>query len=375
MNNELKNVLMVSKPIAPPWQDSNKNLTKNIISYVNNVQFHILTPKGYKFDKSNVVSEDIYQTTGDYAPAIQQNLQALFHLITVHQSIDLFHFFFTPNMRTSLILKHLTNFKKRPSIQTVTSAPKDLTDIKNLLFADKTLVLSDHTKYKLEKSGIKNVVRIYPGLDLKRIDDFKSDQLVFRKKHNLEDNFILLYPGDYEFSGANKTVLESIPPIVSRIPSARFVFACRAKTDRARIIEEELRQYAIDLGIEKYVMFIGTAQDMLEVIRSIDICLFPVKSLYAKMDIPLVLLECMAYGKPVIVTDMSPLNEVMLGDIGFKVNVDSKDDLIKSILELLGSEELRKKKGYNARIVVEDHFNMQKLATYYERLYQEFLYV
>lgn len=371
--DNLKEVLMVSKPIAPPWQDSNKNLTKNIISYVNNVIFHILTPKGYKFDKENVISEDIYQATGDYAPAIQQNLQALFYLITVNKEIDLFHFFFTPNPKTSLVLKHLTKFKNRPSIQTVLSSPKDYSDINNLLFSDKIVVLSDYNKKKLELAGVQNVVRIYPGLNLKEIDNYDHHSGGFRTEHNLEKNYLIMFAGDYEFSGANKTILESIPPVVSKYPEVKFIFACRAKTEQAQCIEADLRQYTVDLGIDKYVMFIGTADDMLKVIRSIDICLFPVKSLYAKMDIPLVLLECMAYKKPVIITDISPLNEVWLDDIGYKVPVDNIDAIVKSILELINSNNLRLEKGLRGRQVVENHFNMQKQAEDYEKLYQETL--
>jgi phosphatidylinositol alpha-1,6-mannosyltransferase len=364
---------MVSKPIAPPWQDSNKNLTKNIITYVNNVNFHILTPKGFHFDKSNVISEDIYQSTGDYAPAIQQNLQALFYLITVNKEIDLFHFFFTPNPKTSTVLKHLTKFKNKPSIQTVMSSPKDYGDIGNLLFADKIVVLSDHNKNKLEENGIDNVVKIYPGLDLKEIDDYNPYSIEFRKENQLEKNYLVLFAGDYEFSGANKTIMESISPVASKYPDVKFIFACRSKTEEAQKVEAELRQYAVDLGIDKYVMFIGTADDMLKVIRSIDICLFPVTSLYAKMDIPLVLLECMAYAKPVIITDMSPLNEVYMDDIGLKIPMNDTESLVKSLLDLLGSNNARLEKGFKGRRVVEKHFNMKIQASEYEKLYQEIL--
>ena len=371
--SELKDVLMVSKPLAPPWQDSNKNLTKNIISYVNNVKFHVLTPKGYKFDKENVISEDIYQSTGDYAPALAQNLQAFFHLITKSRHIDLFHFFFTPNVKTSLILKHLFKIKKEPCIHTVTSTPKDLKDIDTLLFADRIITLSDYTQKKLQERDIENVLRIYPGLDLTEIDNFDPYALKFRRENNLMDSYIIMFAGDYEFSAANKTIIESIPPIVSKYPTAKFIFACRNKTERAKSIEDELKQYCIDLGIDKYVMFIGTADNMLEIIQSIDICIFPVKSLYAKMDIPLVLLECMAYAKPVIISDIAPLNEVMLEDIGFKVPVDDTDALVLRLFDLLHSNFLRMEKGFNGRKAVEKHFNMKVLASKYEEVYQEIL--
>lgn len=371
--SELKDILMVSKPIAPPWQDSNKNLTKNIITYADNFNFHILTPKGYQFDKPNVISEDIYQSTGDYAPALQQNIQALFFLINESKKIDLFHYFFTPNPKTSVVLKQFNKFKKRPSIQTVTSFPAEIKDAGQLFFADKIVTLSDHSAKKLQDLELHNIQRIYPGLDMKEIDDYNPYSLDFRKENNLLENYLIMFAGDYEFSEANKAIVECIPPIVSKYPNAKFIFACRNKTDKAKNIETEVKQHTINLGIDKYVMFLGTVDNMLDVIRNIDICLFPVKSLYAKMDIPLVLLECMAYAKPIIISDIAPLNEIMKEDAGYKVPVDDKDTLIKSILELLGSNSLRMEKGFYGRKAVEKHFNMKYLAQEYEKLYQELL--
>ncbi|MGD9581059.1 MAG: glycosyltransferase, partial [Vampirovibrionia bacterium] len=148
---------------------------------------------------------------------------------------------------------------------------------------------------------------------------------------------------------------------------------CHNKTEEAKAIEQELKQYAINLGIEKYVLFLGTVENMLEVIRSIDICLYPVKSMYNKMDIPLVLLECMAYAKPIILTDIGPLKELVKEDIGFTVEPDDVNSITKYILELLQSNDLRMLKGFNGRKVVQKHFNMKILAKEYEELYHELL--
>lgn len=368
-----KDVLMVSRPVAPPWHDSSKNLTKHIISYIDSVNFHVLTPKGYHFNKENVISEDIYQPTGDYAAELQQNLQALFHLITSSNKIDLFHYFHTPKLHKSLVLKHLTKLKKRPCVQTVTSTPKDFKDINSLFFADKTVTLSDYGKQKLEENGLTNVIRIYPGIDLKEIDDFNPYDLKFREENDLLENFLIMFAGDYEDTGANKTILESIPPIISKYPTVKFIFACHNRSEEAKAIEAELKQYAINLGIEKFVMFLGSVENMLEVIRSIDICLYPVKSLYNKMDIPFVLLECMAYAKPVIITNIGPLKELVKGDIGFTIEPDDINSLTQYTLELLQSNNLRMVKGFNGRKVVQTHFNMKILSVEYEKLYHNLL--
>lgn len=365
----LKNDLMVSKPLAPPWQDSNKNLTRNIISYVNNVCFHVLTPKDYTFNKDNVISEDIYQPTGDYAQEIQQNIQALFHLITVNKQIDMFHFVHTPNPQKSLVLKHLTKFKNIPSIHTIIKTPESYYDIKNLLFADKIVTLSDYNKQKLKEAGVQNISRIYPGLDLKEIDNYDPYALEFRNEHNLLKNFLILFAGDSEYSGVNKSVLECIPPIVSKYHNAKFIFACRKKTEDSKDVESELKQNVIDLGIEKYFIFLSQVDDMLKVIRSIDICIFPIGPQTNRVDIPLLLLECMAYAKPVVISDLPPLNEVFLDDIGYKVNPEDRDSLIKALLELLESNSLRFEKGYKARQIVEKYFNIKILAKEYENLY------
>jgi phosphatidylinositol alpha-1,6-mannosyltransferase len=369
-----RNVLIVSKPISPPWQDGTKNLAKNIINYVNNVRFQILTPKGYKFKKANVISEDIYQTPKDYTPSIPEDLQALFHLITARKKIDLFHFIFTPNVKSSIVLKHLTGLKNKPTIQTVTRTPINLKPIKHLLFASKTLVLSDHTYKTLAEEGFENIVKINPGVDLEEIEQSKLKESDFKARHNLSNNFIVMYPGDYDFSNTAKGVIETIPPVVSRYPDVRYILTFRSFSEETRLKETELRQYIIDLGIEKYVRIFNQVEDMYEVLQAADVFLFPVKALFSKVDIPLILLEAMAFSKPIILSNASPLDEVIVDDKEFVLDPDDVTSITRRIINLIDSEELCKNRGEISRDIIEKRFNMQFIACEYEKLYQEFLY-
>lgn len=370
---DLKDVLVVSAPIAPPWNTSNKILTKNILTYVNTVRYQVLTQKGFRFDKPNIVSEDLYQETLDYLPDLQEKIHAMYYLMTTNKDIDLFHFFYKPSKRTSAIFKHLTKFTNRPSIQTVMTYSENYSDIKTLFFANSIVTLSNLTQRKLEGLGVENVQRIYPGVDIKELDQYDPYALEFRKEYGLEQAYLILFAGDYGFPVANKSILESIPPVVSKYPNVKFIFACPNKTESSQKTEAELKKYAIDLGIDKYVLFLGNVEKMHELIRSVDICLFPVSKLDGKMDIPLTLLECMAYGKPVIISDIKPLDEVMIDDVGYKIPPGDIDALVKHILILLESNSHRFEKGFKGRLVVEKHFNMKHIKKEYERLYDSLL--
>ena len=49
-------VLMVSKPVAPPWNDSSKNLVKDLAQAGRGFSYRVLTPKGYQLAGFNVTS-------------------------------------------------------------------------------------------------------------------------------------------------------------------------------------------------------------------------------------------------------------------------------------------------------------------------------
>src|SRR5690606_28764781 len=72
---------------------------------------------------------------------------------------DVAHFFFQPNPRTSAVARALARARRRPTVHTVSSAPREGLDPRRVLFADRTVVLSQRTEQLLRGAGVPGVVR------------------------------------------------------------------------------------------------------------------------------------------------------------------------------------------------------------------------
>ena len=99
---------------------------------------------------------------------------------------------------------------------------------------------------------------------------------------------------------------------------------------------------------------------------------FPTEDLYAKMDLPLVLLEAMSLGRPVLVAGNTSAAE--LADDGAAVTVDpTAESLAAAALDLLNDDERLRAIGKRARRAARERHDPRAMAAAYEQLYDELL--
>jgi len=119
---------------------------------------------------------------------------------------------------------------------------------------------------------------------------------------NAEQRY-LIYPGDLETSsGADATaaLAERVPAV---LPDLLTVFAYRRKTARAAEVAERLSARLPGASTR----FVQNAPNILALLAGAAAVVFPVDDLWGKVDLPIVLLEAMALGVPVVVLDQGPL--------------------------------------------------------------------
>jgi phosphatidylinositol alpha-1,6-mannosyltransferase len=112
--------------------------------------------------------------------------------------------------------------------------------------------------------------------------------------------------------------------------------------------ERSLRLLAADLGIADLVSFAGFVprDSMPDVYRKADIFALPSQS----EGMSVALLEAMASGLPVIVTDTGGTGELVQNGVnGFVIPWGDETSLSDSIGDLVGDAELRRRMGFNSR--------------------------
>jgi phosphatidylinositol alpha-1,6-mannosyltransferase len=363
-------ILMVSKPVTPPWNDSSKNLVRDIASQMSRHQPTVLTKRGVHTEPPGVRQEAVYgPVTAGFAPALLDNARVLVRLMA-GRSHDLWHFFFAPNRTTSRAGAVASALRRVPTVQTVCSAPAAGANLPDLLFADRTIVLSRHTEQLMLAAGCapESVRRIPPAVSpLDPLDD--AERRAVRVELGLPtDRTLLLYPGDLEFSRAAENTLRAVARLDG---SCALVLACREKTPRARLERERLRRLVSELGLTAQVTFVGETRRIHDLLGASDVVVLPAENLYAKMDLPLVLIEAMWLARPIVVARGTPAAELVEDGAGLAVPPE-----VEALAEVLGGlvavPDQRTALGARARERA-DRYHPARVASAYEALYDELL--
>lgn len=365
-------VLLVSKPVAPPWNDSSKNLVRDLATHLERHRGHVLSHAGVGDSLGPSIVETVYPSKpSGFAPGLMQNLPVLKRLVA-GPKLDLWHFFFAPNPRTSNISRRVSGWRNMRTLQTVCSEPRADLDPRPLLFADRVIVLSKRTEKRLIEALVprERVVRIspsVPALELRSAEQRRET----RKQFGIPEGVPLItYPGDFEFGTGAELALEAF----SRIPQtlgAHFAFACRVKTERALSVAERLKANVEALGLTSRVSFVGEIRNIYDFLAASDVVTLPATTTYAKMDLPLVLLEAMLLERPVVVTYGTAMEE--LGEAGAVVCGADQEALTAELTKLVEDRQAALTLGRQGRTQVLAEFSAQKMAQAYERVYDELL--
>lgn len=369
-----KKVLLATRPLIPPWDEASKNFAYFLGKEVATHSLTLLTAtETLHALPSSVHQEPLFKSR-------HFNLQAKFALFSylrrVRKQFDITHYLFTPTTLNTFVIKHFALPKKGKTLQTIATLREDLygkKELQSLLFADHLIVYTELTKQKLERLGFHNVTRIYPGIDLDLYQPRAKDEEVLRTYHLTRDDFFVIYPGEYTRLGATDMLTDTFLRYYSehRDSSMKFLFACRIKNEADRAKREEIRLAVKQAGLEKNILFDEqhATVDMAALYNTADVIIFPVENLKGKFDVPLIIIEAYACGKPVILSDLASFHEFANQDICVTIPKDSGEKLIESLAYLKQNEVERVRLGENARRFVKDHFDLKNTAKQYEEIY------
>lgn len=364
-------ILFISKPVEPPWNDSSKNLVRDVAGAMARHTPVVMGRKGAGPGVAGVAADAVYTAaSGGFAPALVDNVRVLGRLVA-GRGVDVWHFFFAPNPKSSRAGTLASRLRRTPTVHTVCSAPAEHVDVQSVLFADRTVVLSRHTEARFAAAGVDpaRLVRIPPAAP--ELTPLSADD-----KHRARvalglpaDVPIVVYPGDLEFGRGAFHVAEAFAELRS---DAQLVVACRLKTERARAAEAELRARVDALGIGPRTHWLGETPRILDLLGAADVVALPSETLYAKMDYPLVLLEAMGLGVPVVVARDTPAEELAEGG-GVAAVPARPEDVGAALASLLDDDAARSAEGAAARRNVLRHHARGPMAAAYEALYDELL--
>ena len=366
-------ILMVSKPVAPPWNDSSKNLVRDLATHMQRHQATVMTEPSAPLELGAARSEAIYSgNSGRFAPALRDNARVFLRLL-LGPRCDLWHFFFAPNPRSSRLASFVSGVRGVPTVQTVCSAPRQGVDLARVLFASRVVVLSRHTQQRFIAAGVaaERLRRIAPAV-AELTPHTAQERRLTRERLGLSvDAPLLVYPGDLEFSRGASRALEALADLPDTL-DARLVMACRAKTGAASQAEARARSECQALGLSDRVHWVGETPDIHALLGTADLVLLPAENLYAKMDLPLVLIEAMWLARAVLVLEDTPAAELAEND-GVLVVADDRGAIAQAACQILEDSQGRDALQLRARSAAATRFAPAVMGQAYESLYDELL--
>jgi glycosyltransferase involved in cell wall biosynthesis len=162
----------------------------------------------------------------------------------------------------------------------------------------------------------------------------------------------------------HERLIRALPAIVRQHPGARLVILGRGP------LRERLEAEARALGVGDRVHLLGYRDDVAQWLGAVDV--FASASL--SEGLPLSVLEAMAAAKPVVVTDVGGMPEIVRdGETGFVVPVADPAALADRISSLLANPGLAGRLGSAGRRRVGAVFSLDAMVARYRDLYRQAL--
>jgi glycosyltransferase involved in cell wall biosynthesis len=232
--------------------------------------------------------------------------------------------------------------------------------------ADKIVVVSNATKdYVLSLDAAPEKIEVlHNGVDLNRFRPLTGIKDEMRKKLGIpEDACVVLTVRRLVYKNGIDTLIESAKIAIRKNP--RLVFVVVGKGPDFAQVKGRIEQ----LGIQENFKLTGfvSDEDLPVYYNTADFFVLPSKS---GEGLPLVALEAMSCGVPVIATNVGGTSEVMNENYGKLVPPNSPEALAEAVLEFSQRDfsALRK----DLRVMVEQKYswdkNVKKLVEIYEEL-------
>jgi len=220
-------------------------------------------------------------------------------------------------------------------------------------------VLSENTRESLVGIGIKDdrIQSLPPVVDSTFLSDSDTSDDVKANLGIPEDSPVILYVGNWATWKGVDILIESMAMVKNVFPNVRLVTAWGEPynwyDERKELIERRIKE----LGLSETVIQVGIVEDLPNLIRSSELVAAPFLNTDGVADLPMVILESMACGKPVVSTKVGGIPEIVKnGTNGLLVAPGEPEEFASALIRILANEDEANRFGSSARdFVTKNH--------------------
>ena len=210
---------------------------------------------------------------------------------------------------------------------------------------------------------------ILNGIDTNHFNQNDTIRAITRTKLNISDKFVFLFVGRITFTKGIKEIIKATS-IVKDIVNEDFKVLIVGS-----VIHKEMPGYQNkirDTDVDNYVINLGAQMNTWNFYCASDVFLLP--SYFE--GLPLVLLEAMACGLPVIASRVGEIPDIIENyKNGLLVEPRNVDEIVEKMMWCIGNEDKLPVIGKNAAKTVKEEYSLDKMVENYLRLYNNFINV
>ncbi len=371
-------LLLTSVPMTPPWDQGDKNLAYTLARALPQVNFGVLTTQcAEPPPHHNLEMLPLYHSR---RPSLLQKA-AVFNWLRLRPTdAALVHLVYRPYALSSFMLRRLPAMRR--SLHTVPATNDQHYLVPSLFFSQRLATISAYGQQRLQGMGLQHVEHIPPGIFVEDWQALADQGEALKARLGLAGRPVVLFPGHYGPGQGARVLLEALPAVLQAVPQAVFLFACRLRSRRDRRVEGQIKARLQSAGLLAAARFFNVVPDMKSLIGASDLVTLPLQTLRDKLDIPTTLLEAMAAGRPLVISDLPPMNEVLLDEHnqpparetsapGLAFPTGDAQALAQALIRLLQDAPLRRRMQSNAQRLVQARYDIRRAAARYSQIYQE----
>lgn len=219
-----------------------------------------------------------------------------------------------------------------------------------------------YTKKILKQYGLKTkAIVISNGINLSEFNP-KMESKKFLQAFNLKDEDPkILFIGRLSKEKGVEFLIDAFVHVLKRIPDAKLIIVGTG------FLENKIKQEVNEMNLRKNIIITGFISDKMlkEIYASSNVFVLPSSAEFQ----PLVLLEAIAMGLPVIGTKITGIPELVINNFnGFTFEHKNSKDLVNKIIKILTDKNLQKKFSRNSLILSKKH-DIKKSIDKLEKVY------
>ena len=203
------------------------------------------------------------------------------------------------------------------------------------------------------------------GIDLNKFQNQTlTKKTELRKIYGYKENdFILIYVAELSYSKNQDLIIDIVNLLGEKIPNIKFLILGSGK------LSQQYKNKVNKLNLQNSIHFLGYRKDISNLMIMSDIAV----SSSRREGLPVNVMEAMATGLPLVVSDVRGNHDLVLNGVnGYVVGIDDIEMFTSSIESLYKSQELRNKFGEKSLELIKI-YSIENIMKEMGKIYKEYI--